>query len=128
MQHRLELVPVSPKHQTEAARIVEDAVATRKLSNRTNPGRYKNMLAAVMTSAETRKSVDITDLDWGEGKSPAYNLAHRTLSSLLMRPYFDRVTIVALEKSGLRREGSVVMGTSNTTAPPGKVSLFVTPR
>lgn len=128
MHYRLELVPISTSLQSQASRAVEDGLSNRLLSNRTNPARYKRMLAAVMTVMETRKSVEITDLEWGDGKSPAYNLAHRMLSTALMRPYFGKVQVIALDMNGLQMTGNVVSGHSNTTATTGKVRLFVTPK
>ena len=96
-------------------------------SNRTNWSRLAEVSARVACAIRTGKSVEVTDLfaDQTGAKSPAYNLAHRTLSAGLIRPDWHNVRVVALAdcKSG---RGSV-SGTSNTTARVGNVRLFFCP-
>lgn len=128
MQHRLELTTVSSNYRSEASDLVDRARSLGELSNRTQPARYKEMLAAVLTVANTRKSVEVTNLDWGGGTSPAYNLTHRLVSAKLMRPFTTTVQVIALETQSIRPDGSAITGKSNTTAPVGQVRVFVSPR
>jgi hypothetical protein len=128
MQHRLELTTIGSNYRSEASALVDQALAAGELSNRTQPARYKEMLAAVLTVASTRKSVEVTNLDWGDGKTSGYNLVHRLVSAKLMRPMTTTVQVIALETQSIKPDGSAITGKSNTTAPLRQVRLFVTPR
>jgi len=128
MRRTLALGQVLPSVRSEALHIVSKAQADRVISNRSNVSRYTEMLAAVLSVLQTGRSIEITDLKWDGSKAPAYNLAHRMLSAQLIRPYFDRVQVVALSTKTIVQNGSSIEGTTNTTAPVGEVRLFVAPK
>lgn len=117
----------SPADQKFGQESVEAYRTAGNGSNRTNWSRLAQVSARVACAIRTGKSVEVTDLfaDQTEAKSPAYNLAHRTLSAGLIRPEWHNVRVVALADCQSNR--TTVSGTSNTTARVGSVRLFLTP-
>ena len=85
-------------------------------SNRTNWERMTAILAVVLCVVRTGKPVEVTDL-FTDGTSPVYNQAHRILSTGLLRPYWEQVTVVSVKPDG----------TTTTTGTVGTVRTYIVP-
>jgi hypothetical protein len=89
-------------------------------SNRTNWVRTIALLGAVLTAIKSGDAVDVTDIFPADGAGKQYHVAHRALSSGMVRPYWEQVTVVVLKDATVTK-GSV-SGESTTT---GKGLVFL---
>lgn len=105
--------PVSPTHASAAARKVDEFRTSGGGSNRTNWERLTGLLAAAMQVVKTGVPVDVTVLFPVTGNASAYHLAHRCLSSEMLREYWASLQIVTLK--GATWNGNEVTGESSTT-------------
>jgi hypothetical protein len=104
---------VTPKAAKAAADAVEQFRANGGGSNRTNWARTEAILASVLVVVATGTPVDISSSVVATGSSSAYHLAHRVLSTDLLRPYWGSVQVLALKNAVWN--GSEVTGESSTT-------------
>ena len=125
---------VRPADTKQATELVAKAKANGELSNRANLARMAGVLAGVLTVISTGKAVEITDLfpatDPTTGKaqgSPAYHLAHRSLSADLIRPNWHKVTVVPMLADTVTTDKATITGETSTTAKVGRVRVFLAP-
>ena len=92
-------------------------------SNRANWKRTIALLGAVLTAINPENdgfAVDITGLFPVDGAGKQYHVAHRALSSGMVRPYWKEVTVVVLKDATVAK--GKVTGESTTT---GKGLVFL---
>jgi len=130
----LSVAKATPAQIKAGQATVAQAKANCELSNRTDTVRLAGILASVMAVLATGKSVEITDLfpayDPKTGKpntAPAYHLAHRSLSSSLVRPDWHKVAIVPIVTATAKATKATITGETSTTAKVGTVRLFIAP-
>jgi hypothetical protein len=82
-------------------------------SNRTNWKRTATLLAAVLTVIAEGDAVEITGLFPATGAGKQYHIAHRALSSGMLRPNWGDVTVVVLKNAVTK--GKMVTGETTTT-------------
>ena len=91
-------------------------------SNRTNWARTIALLGAVTTAIATGDAVEVTEFFPENGSGKQYHLAHRALSSGVVRPNWAEVTVVVLRNA--ETNGKTVTGETTTT---GKGRVFIAP-
>lgn len=131
MQITLTVVKPSARVASEAQAIVDAYVAGmraegKKGAGKTNWPRLVAVIAACITVIETQKAVEMTD-DFADaigGKSPAYNVLQRCLSTVTTRPYWEYVKPFAL--ANVTEGKNTVTGESATSKTHG-VRLFYGP-
>lgn len=128
MQITLIASEASASVAAEAKDIVRTAREAGLGSNRSNWSRIEAVLAACLSVIATGEACEVTHA-FVSGNCPAYNMAHRVLSTELIRPYWNNVQVFALADAqfvALGEDTFQVTGTSNTTRKSG-VSLFIGP-
>lgn len=113
---------VKPQNAKSASRLVAEYRAKGLGSNRADWVRITALLAAVTTAIQTDSAVDITALFPADANGKQYHTAHRALNAGIIRPLWNKVTIVVLKDAKVT--GNTVEGESTTT---GKGMVLVVP-
>ena len=113
---------VKPQNALSASRLVAEYRASGLGSNRADWARITALLAAVTTAIQTDSAVDITALFPADASGKQYHTAHRALNAGVIRPLWNKVTIVVLKDAKVT--GRIVEGESTTT---GKGMVLVVP-
>lgn len=104
----------------QATALVATYRASGAGSNRANWARTIALLGAVLTAIKSGDAVDVTDIFPIDGAGKQYHVAHRALSSGMVRPYWEQVTVVVLKDATVAK--GKVTGESTTT---GKGLVFL---
>jgi len=104
--------PVSAAAAKAAENMIKEYRANGGGSNRTNWERTRVILSAILTVLKNGIPVEVSESVEATGSASAYHIAHRVLSTDLMRPYWESVQVVALKNAV--RNGDEITGQSDT--------------